>query len=76
MLSWPRFPVVKAVTLSQRRAPGEEFADAQAAMAKAREIARELLADSNGEWGSTTIDVHDENRALIGIVIVREQRLQ
>ena len=52
--------------------PGEEFADAEVAMVEARQIARDLLADASGGWELMTMEVRDENRAVVGVVRISE----
>jgi hypothetical protein len=46
------------------------------ALAKARAIARELLADAEGEWLSARIEVADEHGNVVGIVQVSDFRIQ
>jgi hypothetical protein len=54
----------------------EVLPEAATALAKARAIARELLADAEGEWLSARIEVADEHGNVVGIVQVSDFRIQ
>src|SRR5829696_7564544 len=46
----------------------EEVAEESMALAAARGVARELLADIEGEWRLARVDVTDEHGLVVGVI--------
>ena len=54
----------------------EVLPEASAALATARGVARELLADPDGGWASARIEVADERGDLVGVIQMSDYWLQ
>jgi hypothetical protein len=50
----------------------EDLPDESIALPMARGVARELLADIEGEWGLARIEVTDEQGILVGVISLHE----
>ncbi len=54
----------------------EDLPDESMALPTARGVARELLADIEGEWGLARIEVTDEQGIVVGVIPLSEFWLQ
>jgi hypothetical protein len=54
----------------------EELPETLMAISTAQGIARELLADTEGEWSSVRIEVADEDGSIVTVIQVRDYWLQ
>jgi hypothetical protein len=57
-------------------AVAEELPEESMALPTAHEVARELLADVEGEWGLARIEVTDERGTVVGVIQLSDFRLQ